>query len=294
MPLELKEKKGSKILIIDGNYLAYKSFFVMPKELSAGEKPTGIIFGFFNQIFNVAKKFETNRFIICWDSKYNKRKQLLPTYKANRKKEMAEELIFEKEILFSQINSLRREILVGFGFSNNLILPGYESDDIISVLAKKLLSDAIIVSADSDLYQLLDYCPIYDTKKLYTGRDLWEEHDVTPDKWADVKAIAGCHSDNVEGVKGVGKKTAIKFLYNKLSKTSKAWYSINESQALIKNNYKFVKLPFEGAEAEMENSYPALKEDIFYKDNIIKIFNKYYFKTFLSHLSLWFEVFKAK
>jgi len=299
MRLELNEKKDSKILLIDSSFLTYKAFFTIPKDLSTvtegyDQINTSIIFGFFSQVFSLIKKLKTNRCIFCWDSRLSRRKNELPTYKMNRGRAKTEDERKQHEVLFSQVNLLRRKILPAFGFSNNLTLPGYESDDILAVLSERLRNKAIIVSADNDLYQLLNYSDIHNTKEFYTFKNLEEEHNATPDMWPMIKAIAGCDSDNVAGVDGVGIKTAVKKKKKKIPEKSKSWYNITNNEELIKKNLRFVRLPFDGCAEELSRKYPVIKEDIFYKENIVKVFSEYWFDSFLKNINLWFEVLEAK
>ena len=53
-----------------------------------------------------------------------------------------------------------------------------------------------------------------------------EKYRIKPFEWHKVKAIAGCSSDNVKGVAGVGEITAIKYLKGELKKESKAHQNI--------------------------------------------------------------------
>ncbi|MFH1547636.1 MAG: hypothetical protein ABIC57_04060, partial [bacterium] len=70
----------------------------------------------------------------------------------------------------------------------------------------------------NDLFQLLDYCTLYNisTKTLTTKEEFERNYSISSRKWHLVKTIAGCSSDNVSGAKGVGEKTAIKYLNNEL------------------------------------------------------------------------------
>ena len=62
-----------------------------------------------------------------------------------------------------------------------------------------------------------------------------------------MKAISGCSSDNITGIKGVGEKTAIKYLLGELKETTKTYKAIEEQkEELWKKNGKLTKLPLEG------------------------------------------------
>jgi 5'-3' exonuclease len=66
--------------------------------LTHARENIGVLFGFLKQILNVAERFETNRFMFCWDSGKSLRKKVFADYK--RRKLMADE---EKE-KFSSIH----------------------------------------------------------------------------------------------------------------------------------------------------------------------------------------------
>ncbi len=224
--------------------------------LSYDNKPTGVIYGFLKTVSALQDSFNTNHVIFCWDSKTNKREEIYPAYKQNRRnkyKDLTEEEIeLEKEFRF-QMGNLRRIYLPEIGYKNTFIQKGYESDDIIARICHNLPNgdEAIIVSSDKDLYQLISgnvsfYNP--SGMKILTLQGFVKKYGIKPFEWRMVKAIAGCPTDGVAGVIGVGEKTAIKYLRGELKNTSKIFIRIT-SQAgmdIYKRNRKLVILPFKG------------------------------------------------
>lgn len=90
---------------------------------------------------------------------------------------------------------------------------GFECDDIIGYLAKNLVGNKVIISADLDFFQLIsDTVSVYTGQKLYDSEAFYERFGFTPDKYIIYKSIVGDHSDNIKGVVGVGPKTAKKIL----------------------------------------------------------------------------------
>jgi 5'-3' exonuclease len=247
------------MIIIDSNYLCYISKFALSQGLTYRGGRTEIIYGFLKNIISLSKKFETNDFVFCWDSKHSKRKNIFPDYKAKRHNDKTEE---EKEldaIAYAQFNILKISVLSNLGFSNVFHSPGYEADDLIaSVVIHNPDTGNIVVSSDEDLFQLLDYCSIYNfSKKATMNKNLFmRTYGIEPKQWAEVKCIAGCSSDNVPGVKGVGEKTAIKYIQGTLKTSSKVFDSIKtrslDDETLIR---KLVTLPFPGTKkVRIENN----------------------------------------
>lgn len=236
-------------IIIDSNYICHVAKHSIGG-LSWEDKKVGIIFGFLRQVLSLAKKYGTNEFIFAWDSKESKRKAIFPEYKANRIMNKTEEEIEFDQIAYSQFSVLRDTIIPTIGFVNNFRVNGYESDDIIAQITKKYSGDRfVIVSSDNDMLQLLENnrVTIYNikSKKEYSFADMIKEYDATPAMWPMVKAIAGCVSDGIPGVKGVGEKTAIKFLNGSLKDTTSAYANIRDFSDLYRNRV-LVTLPLKG------------------------------------------------
>jgi len=253
-----------KTVLIDSNFLAYRAKLKVGN-LEYNGVPTGIMFGFFNQLITVDNKLSPDKIVFFWDSKENKRKEILPTYKEKRHKNQTEEEKKEWEAAFGEFNKLSNQILPNIGFTNNFFQKGYESDDLIAkYVLDKVYEDIYIVTGDDDLLQLLDYSRMYNPAKDKTidAKKFQKDYAITPDKWIEVKKIAGCSSDNVPGITGVGEKTAIKYLNNELKKTSKKYKDIKENKELIEFNDQLVNLPFEGTKqinAEKDNQF-SMKE----------------------------------
>lgn len=271
----------SKTLIIDSSHILYQAIYSGMPELEHGLQKTHVIFSFISKVLSLANHFQTNRFIFCFDHKLNKRKKVYPQYKEKRNKE--DKTTEEKEMFrlaFDQLNELRESVLPSVGFNNIFQKAGYESDDIIASIVRNNNEDFVVISNDEDLYQLLDRCSMYNSKtdKVYTKQDFIEEYDITPDQWYLCKAGAGCISDNVYGVKGVGIKTYIKFLKNELKPTSKKYQDImsDEGIEIFRRNAPLVQLPYEGT------GVFELREEKFRTVDFIEMCERYNFRSFIN------------
>lgn len=196
-----------KQIIVDCNYICWTSHYAMKSmHLTTEEdQPTGVIFGLLRQVIALSQMFKSNEFFFCFDGPNNKRKKIFPGYKAGRdqnKEERAE--------VNQQIELLCHEILPKLGFNNVNQQEGIEADDLLAVWTDYLChEECIVVTGDEDLYQLItsnvsQYLPV--KKKLYTLEDFRKEQKLEPSQWSDFKAIAGCGSDKIPGIVGMGPK----------------------------------------------------------------------------------------
>lgn len=244
------------VILVDVSNVAHAAFHTAG-ELTHLDNPTGVIFGFLSRISHLSNYYKTNDFVFCFDRRPYLREEIYPEYKVKDYKYTLEEKAARK-ILFAQVNALRKTILKSIGFRNIISDVGYESDDFLAAYIKKNLpkdvtTRYIIVSTDKDLYQLLDYNMQVEIQRpgklgMYHYGDFIGEYGVEPDEWAEVKAIAGCPTDKVKGIRGVGETTAIKYINGNLKKESVASQNINSKsgQRIIARNRKLVKLPYKG------------------------------------------------
>ena len=239
-------------LLLDCHYLCYRNHYAL-RNLSHNGESTGAIYGFFRDLIIFKDLFDTDRFIFCFDLGKNKRTELFPLYKSTRKKEWTVEQQEEHHVIHRQIEDLRTEHLPRLGFQNILFQPGYEADDIITSVVKNSLTendDAIIVSSDGDLLQLLSHNIILynPAKKKCTNRKSFvKQWGIEPCFWGDVKAMAGCVSDGIPGIEGIGEGTASQWFAGKL-KMGKKMRKIENGLDIYAENVKLTKLPFLGVE----------------------------------------------
>ena len=91
----------------------------------------------------------------------------------------------------------------------------HEADDIIGTISNRLRRNdfrSIIVSSDKDLAQLLkpgDWYWDFARDRTYLHKHIRKQFGVRPESMVDMLALAGDSVDNIPGVPGVGKKTAI-------------------------------------------------------------------------------------
>jgi len=236
----------SKAVIVDSNFVGYRSKYAMGGTVS-DDLAIGIIFGFFTEIMSLAKKFSTNNFVFCWDSRQSLRKRLEKTYKKTRHTNMTAEEKKELLVSWQAFTRLRNEILPIVGFRNVFMESGFEGDDLIASLCRSIEGDKIIVGSDEDLFQLLGYCDMWipGKDKTMTKDLLLSERRFTPPQWAKMKAIAGCGSDEVKGIAGVGEKSVADFFTGDYNPKHKRFANILlNRKKYLERNLPLVRLPF--------------------------------------------------
>jgi 5'-3' exonuclease len=246
-------------LALDATYLCHVSFYVFRW------RPDGVLYGFLHYVLQLTELIVPNYTIFCFDSPSSYRKEIFPDYKKARKEY---EDPYETKELYRQVSILQQEVLPVLGFSNVWACEGFEADDLMASVAFRVPAEDFVVLAtdDSDLYQVLrENVVIYQVrKKKFIGQSRFRsQYQVDPTDWAFVKAIAGCRSDGVPGVPGVGEKTALKLLRNKREEALQLYREV------IEKNLPLVKLPFEGV------PHLQVKEDRLSKEGWAKICRRY-------------------
>jgi DNA polymerase-1 len=267
------------MILIDANSICHMAKHSMGN-LSWEDKKVGVMFGFLNQILSLAKVFGTNEFAFTWDSRKSLRTAVFPDYKKARRIEKSAEDKELDAIAYAQFDTIRLELLPEIGFSKSFMIDGYEADDLVaSIVFTNPDKEFVIVSTDEDLYQLLsNNVKMYSIRKKmsYTNKNLWKEFGVTPDEWAEVKSIAGCNTDGIPGVVGVGEKTACKYVNRHLNTRHQSYRNIKDNEELIYRNRTLVLLPFEGTPEIKIEGTDTLSSKAFQN-----ICNRYGFQSFL-------------
>lgn len=152
-----------------------------------------------------------NYILVAFDKGKTFRHEKYSEYKAGRR-EMPEEL----KLQFPKA----KEVLDAMGIKH-FEIDNYEADDIIGTLAKTVdLEDefiATIISSDKDLLQLISKeveVKLLKTKGFirFDEKTFKDTYGTTPIHMIDLKALMGDASDHIQGVKGIGEKTAINLL----------------------------------------------------------------------------------
>ncbi|WP_394188437.1 DNA polymerase I [Paenisporosarcina quisquiliarum] len=203
----------NKVLLLDGNSLAYRAFFALPLLTNESGIHTNAVYGFTMMLQKILDEENPTHMLVAFDAgKTTFRHSTFGEYKGGRQKtppELSEQFPYLRKLLTAyQIPQYELEM--------------YEADDIIGTLSKQseLAGDeVVIVSGDKDLTQLSSpTTTVYITRKgmtdieKYTPEHIKEKYGLTPDQIIDMKGLMGDSSDNIPGVPGVGEKTAIKLL----------------------------------------------------------------------------------
>jgi DNA polymerase-1 len=205
----------NKLLLLDGNSLAYRAFFALPTDMAtASGQVTNAVFGFTSMLINLLRDHRPDGIAVCFDRpEPTFRHEMADDYKAGRAE--------APDILRQQMGLVRQVVDV-------LAIPtveavGYEADDVIATLATRARdqgTEVIVVTGDRDTYQLVEdplVKVLYNRRGvsdyvLYDEAGIKERTGVTPELYPQYAALRGDTSDNIHGVPGVGEKTAAKLL----------------------------------------------------------------------------------
>ncbi len=204
-----------KILLLDGNSLAYRAFYALPPDMAtAGGQITNAVYGFTAMLTNLLRDQQPDGVMVAFDRpEPTFRHQQEPLYKAQRESSPDE---------LRQQMGLVREVLAAAGVTC-VDLAGFEADDVIATVAetaKNAGHDVVIVTGDRDSFQLVSdpHVKVLYNKRGVSDYDLYDEAGivtrtgVTPAQYPEYAALRGDTSDNLPGVPGVGEKTAAKLI----------------------------------------------------------------------------------
>ena len=201
------------VYLFDGTSLAYRAFYAIRDLSTSTGFPTNAIYGFIRMFLKLYKDLKPEYVAVAFDvGKKTFRNELLKEYKANRKPtpdNFKVQLPYIKKFLECLgITVLEKE--------------GYEADDILGTVAKKLASEGhrvFIVTPDKDMRQLIDekiaviaISNKTGLKKIYDLETFRKEYGVDPQQIPDLFGLAGDSIDNIPGVPGIGEKTAKKLI----------------------------------------------------------------------------------
>jgi DNA polymerase-1 len=202
-----------KIFLLDTMSFIYRAYHAAAHQsimmsTKAGF-PTGASYIFCNMLRKLQKDFNPEYLIaICDTPGETFRDKLSPDYKANRKGETPYDLVRQLPHIFKAIEA--------YGISK-MELAGYEADDIIGTLARKIYAEdpenqVYIVTGDKDMFQLVNdrTFTINPMKDLVCDVEkVTEIVGVPPEQVVDVMALRGDTTDNVPGAPGIGKKGSV-------------------------------------------------------------------------------------
>lgn len=206
------------VFIVDGYNMFLRSYSAFPQMSSHGYQMGGCI-GFLKSLQRLCREFQPSRVYITWEGGGSqRRRKLYPDYKADRKPAKLNRF-YADDIPDSEENKQHQLISLLNILKNVPVCQVYvsdcEGDDVVAFLCRGPLrnNNRIIVSADKDMYQLLDEkTKIYSLyrKKFITNEDLFEEFRIKSHNFALAKCLCGDDSDNIPGVKGLGFKSVAK------------------------------------------------------------------------------------
>ena len=202
-------------MVLDGNSLAYRAFFALPTDMTtASGQVTNSVYGFCSMLLTLMKDHKPDGVIVVFDRKEKTfRHEAAPEYKAQREA--------QPDILYQQMDIIK-EMLGVMGIAA-IDAAGFEGDDLIATIAEKAEQageDLLIVTGDRDTYQLVrdPHIRVLYNKRgvsdyaLYDEAGILERTGVTPAQYSQYAALRGDPSDNLDGVPGVGEKTAAKLM----------------------------------------------------------------------------------
>lgn len=234
-----------KVLIIDGNNLVHRVFWVSKNQKDFNKYFH--VYLFLNSVKSYVQDYSPNITFCVWDEKKtdasNPRKELYPQYKLTRNTENAKNVHAQNSVIIGALKTLNIQSIYPLK---------YEADDVIAILHKKYKEKASIkiVTADKDMCQLIDdKTTVYDPvrKTLFTENNFVDTLGITKQDFILKKAILGDKSDNIEGVPGIGAK--------KLEKIFKKELVLTEEQLkVVKRNILLTDLSV-SVNCSEENKY---------------------------------------
>jgi DNA polymerase-1 len=241
--------------LIDGHAHIYRAYFAPFRDLTGPNgEPTKATFVFTQMLLNLIEQRKPDYLAMVIDSGDETvfRKAIMPEYKANRQAPPDDFHPQEQRIL-----QIVRDIGIPL-----FVKPGFEADDLIATIAKRLCNqgfEMFMVSKDKDLRQVINDCTkMYDVQadEVIDAARLEEKCGYTPVEAVEIQTLVGDNIDNVPGIPGVGEKTAAK-LVKKYGSADAVLRHLDELTPKMRENFEKY-----GHRLEVSRKLVTLKDDV--------------------------------
>lgn len=226
-------------LLFDGHALIYRAYHALPDLTAPDGSLVNAVYGFTRILLTVLRDYEPEYVAVAFDHPTKTfRHQVYQDYKGHRP-EMPDDLKPQTGWVKKVVQALNIP---------QFELAGFEADDLIGSLARQAENgsdpknrpdvETLIITGDKDLIQLVDdQTHVFIPKRGKTTQDkeydpelVQAEFGFRPQQIVDYKALMGDPSDNIPGVTGIGKKTALK-LVQEFGSIEKLYQVIESDQA---------------------------------------------------------------
>lgn len=253
-----------KILLLDGYNLIYRAHYAPAR----GEYST--VYCFFRSLRAQVEQFDPDKIYFVLEGYPKKRMEMFEDYKGTRKK------MDPNDTFHSQKKTII-SILKNYFPISVIRHPEYECDDVLASLVsiKHKDDECIVVSSDTDFYQLYNTCnnvKIFNpVKKKYIPRI-----DFDYVRW---KALKGDSSDNIVGFPGIGNKRAMALIEN--PEKLESFLSEGSRRATFNRNVSLIKFH------DLSNEYTGFEESLGNSkwDNVRKEFKQMAFNSIINEKS---------
>jgi DNA polymerase-1 len=249
----MENQSIARLLIVDGHAYAYRAFHAIQKLSGPDGAPTNAIYGFIKMLARMQTVLQPSHQCVAWDGGLSAdRMESLPGYKAQRPS-MPDDLERQLPEIEAYLSAARIPSYVS---------AGVEADDWIAsqaACASRVGVDTVIASADKDFLQLVSPCvgllnPNDKTETIWGAEQVRGKTGLEPAQIVDWLSLIGDAVDNIDGVPGVGPKTATHLLqqfgsidgiYARLAevKSERIRASLAAAESTVRRNQKLIRLP---------------------------------------------------
>lgn len=274
-----------KNLLIDGNNLVHRAYWIANSR--GGVSHLSIVL---TAVKSYVEQFSPGKIYCAWDMRKSDEK-------AFRKQESGEYKQTRDDDYNAQVHELTDVIEKMFSYLGIInVYPGQgEADDIIFWLSKYIDGENVIISADTDLLQLIDdktvvFSPV--KKVLYDSNTFFEKYQIYPEQYCLYKCITGDKSDNIIGIDGFGNKRSLAVVRGDVTLTA-------EQREIVYNNMKLINLDNTGIK-NWDEEYQFYQkqlddyEDSADFDKFKNICEKFNLNNILKQESKWHDAFFMK
>ncbi len=283
------------LVLLDGHSLAYRAFYALPTTITnKNGEMTNATFGFTSMLLDILNRIKPEYIAVAFDIGKTWRHDRYEAYKGHRVKapdELTQQMTRVKEV----VEAFNIPIFTA---------EGWEADDVLGTLARQAAeadTDVVIVTGDTDSHQLVtERIQIEQSggggrskgNKRYDIAAVEARYGLRVNQLIDYKAMLGDSSDNIPGVKGVGKKTAAKLLveygtleniYDNLDKLKKGVrnkLTVGKENAFLSKELATIEQAVPGVQLELD---ACLVQD-FDQQRVMTLFGALQFTTLVKRL----------